>query len=257
MHPFLHIATSATRAAGKVIINSLDRLDTIQFAEKQQNDFVTEIDQKVEKIIINAIRKAYPSHAILAEESGELEGEGFTWIIDPLDGTTNFMHGFPHFAISIAVKSKSHLEHALIYDPVRQETFMASRGGGALLNNRRIRVSGHGGVKGALLGTGFPYRQQQNLEAYLKTFTKLMPQASGIRRAGAATLDLAYVAAGRLDGFWESGLAPWDIAAGALLIKEAGGKISDAKGGEDYLTTGEVVAGNLKVFKEMLQVINS
>lgn len=255
MHPFLNIANRAARSAGKVIINALERIDHIRITEKQQNDFVTEIDQQSEKIIIDAIRKTYPNHAILAEESGTIEGDVVTWIIDPLDGTKNFIHGFPHFAISIAVKSKDHLEHALIYDPIRQETFSASRGEGAKLNNRRIRVSARSTIQGALLGTGFPFRPGQNIDDYLKSLQILMKQAGGIRRAGAATLDLAYVAAGRLDGFWESGLAPWDIAAGALLVKEAGGLVSDYKGGEDYLTNGDIVAGNLKIFKGILQAI--
>lgn len=255
MHPFLNIANRAARNAGKVIINALERVDLVRITEKQQNDFVTDIDQKSEKIIIEAIRKTYPNHAILAEESGAIAGDVMTWIIDPLDGTKNFIHGFPHFAISIAVKSKEQLEHALIYDPVRQETFTASRGEGAKLNNHRIRVSTRTNMQGALLGTGFPFRQQQNVEAYLKTLETLMKQVGGIRRAGAATLDLAYVAAGRLDGFWESGLSPWDIAAGALLIKEAGGLVGDSKGGEDYLATGDIVAGNPKIFKGILQAM--
>jgi len=256
MHPFINIANRAARSAGKAIINAFERMDLVRITEKQHNDFVTEVDQKAEKIIIDTIRKVYPNHSILAEESGASAGDLFTWIIDPLDGTTNFIHGFPHFAISIAVKSEHNLEHALIYDPIRQETFTASRGEGAQLNSRRIRVSSHTGIQGALLGTGFPFRQHQNLEAYLKTLQPLMRQASGIRRAGAAALDLAYVAAGRLDGFWEFGLSPWDIAAGALLIKEAGGLVGDIKGGENYLTTGDIIAGNPKVFKGILQALN-
>jgi myo-inositol-1(or 4)-monophosphatase len=213
MHPILNIAIRAARSAGEVIVRSIERLETIQFVEKAENDFVTEIDQQSEKIIIEAIRKTYPNHAILGEESGHLAGHAdCTWIIDPLDGTRNFMHGFPHFCISIAFQHKDRIEHGLIYDPIRQEIFTASRGGGAQLNSRRIRVSNRPTLKTGLLGTGFPVRPQANFDAYLKTLAQLMPQASGIRRAGSAALDLAYTAAGRLDGYWEFGLAPWDIA---------------------------------------------
>ena len=259
MHPFLNIANSAARSAGNMIVRSLERLDVLKMTEKGQNDFVTEVDQKSEKIIIDAIRKNYPHHAILAEESGELSGgnDEIVWIIDPLDGTTNFIHGFPHFCISIAVKYKGRVEHGLICDPVRQETFTASRGAGAQLNNRRIRVSAQANLKGALLGTGFPYREGQNFDAYIRNLQTLMPQVSGIRRAGSAALDLAYIAAGRLDGFWEYNLAPWDIAAGSLMVLEAGGMVSDTQGGENYLDSGNIIAGNLKIFKAMLQCLHS
>lgn len=256
MHPFLNIADRAARSAGKVIAQAVERLDKLTIMQKQHNDFVTDIDQKAEKIIIDTIRKNYPHHAILAEESGASGEHEFTWIIDPLDGTKNFMHGLPHFAVSIAVMQKSRIEHALVYDPIRHEVFSASRGHGAQLNNRRLRISQQTNLQHALLGTGFPYREDQPLEPYFKILKDLMAVSSGIRRAGAATLDLAYVAAGRLDGFWEFGLQPWDIAAGALLIKEAGGIVGDAKGGEDYLTTGNLVAGNAKIFKSILQVIH-
>lgn len=257
MHPFLNIANQASRSAGNLIIRALQRLDTVKVSEKHTNDFVTEIDQQAEKIIIDIIRKNYPNHGILAEESGEQLGDEFTWIIDPLDGTNNFVHGFPHFAISIAIKIKDRIEHALIFDPVRQETFTASRGDGAKLNNYRLRVTNRATLTGSLLGTGFPFRELHTLEPYLNILKTFMPQAGGIRRAGSAALDLAYVAAGRLDGFWEFGLAPWDIAAGALLIKEAGGLISDSQGSEDYLNTGNVVAGNPKVFKLILQTVRA
>ena len=256
MHPFLNIADRAARSAGKIIVQAVERLDKLTIMHKQHNDFVTDIDQKAEKIIIDTIRKNYPHHAILAEESGSSGEHEFTWIIDPLDGTKNFMHGLPHFAVSIAVMQKSRIEHALVYDPIRHEVFSASRGHGAQLNNRRLRISQQTNLQHALLGTGFPYRENQSLEPYLAILKDLMAVSSGIRRAGAATLDLAYVAAGRLDGFWEFGLQPWDIAAGALLIKEAGGIVGDAKGGEDYLTTGNLVAGNAKIFKSILQVIH-
>lgn len=258
MHPLINIANTAARNAGKVIIRSLERLDTIQVTSKGNKDFVTEIDKQAEKIIVDTIRKSYPHHAILAEESGISSDEhDITWIIDPLDGTKNFIHGFPHFSVSIAVKNKDRIEHGLIYDPIRQETFTASRGAGAQLNNRRIRVSSRIHLQTALLGTGFPFRETQSVEDYLKTFSAFTIASSGIRRAGSAALDLAYVAAGRLDGFWESGLSPWDIAAGVLLVKEAGGLVVDYKGSEDYLNNGEVVAGPLKIVKEMLAIVRN
>jgi len=258
MHPLLNIANRAARSAGNIIVRSLERLDVIQMTEKSKNDFVTEIDKQSEKIIIEAIRKTYPNHAILAEESGEIAGAAeVTWIIDPLDGTTNFIHGFPHFCISIAIKNKDRVDHGLIFDPIRQETFTASRGGGAQLNNKRMRVSQRTSLQNALLGTGFPHRGTEHFQIYIKTLQTLMQQASGIRRAGAAALDLAYVAAGRLDGFWEMGLGPWDMAAGALMIQEAGGMASDFHGGEDYLNSGKIIAANPKVFKPLLQSIRA
>ncbi len=256
MHPLLNIAITAARNASKHILRLSERIDTLQITEKQQNDFVTEVDQMAEREIIATIHKAYPDHAILAEESGKSHHESnYLWIIDPLDGTTNYLHGFPHYAISIAVQYKERTEHAVIYDPIRQELFTASRGAGAQLNSRRIRVTTHANLKGTLLGTGFPFKHLEHLPEYLKSFEALTTQAAGIRRAGAATLDLAYVAMGRLDGFWEMGLSPWDIAAGALLINEAGGLISDFNGTENYLNNGNVVAGNPKVFKQILQTV--
>lgn len=255
MHPMLNIALRAARSAGNIIIRSLERLDTVSFAEKQKNDFVSEIDHQSEQEIVNTIRKTFPSHGILAEESGKTAGDDYVWIIDPLDGTTNFLHGFPHFAISIAIQHKGKLEHALIFDPVRQEVFSASRGSGSRVNDRRLRVSQRTDMNGSLLGTGFPYKHTEVLPIYLETFQELSPLSAGIRRAGAATLDLAYVAAGRLDGFWELGLAPWDVAAGALLIREAGGLVSDFSGQENFLTTGNIVSGNPKIFKAILQIV--
>lgn len=215
------------------------------------------MDQLAEREIINTIHKAYPDHGILAEESGKSahENSKYVWIIDPLDGTTNYLHGFPFYAVSIAVQHKNRIEHGVVYDPIRQELFTASRGDGAQLNNQRIRVSKRQNLEGALLGTGFPFKDIEKLPIYLKSFQALTSQASGIRRAGAAALDLAYVAAGRLDGFWELGLSPWDMAAGALIISEAGGLISDFNGAENYLENGNVVTGNPKVFKQLLQVI--
>ena len=191
----------------------------------------------------------------MAEESGNHGNSEYIWIIDPLDGTTNFLHGFPQFAVSIALQHQGRLEQAVIYNPVNEELFTASRGGGAWLNNRRIRVSQQKSLQHALLGTGFPYRDDQDLENYLNTFSAFIAKTAGVRRPGAAALDLAYVAAGRLDGFWEMGLHPWDVAAGGLLIREAGGLIGDLDGGESWLQTGNVVAANPKIFHAMLQTI--
>jgi len=256
MHPMLNIAIRAARQAGTIISRSVDYLDTIAVKAKAQNDFVTEIDLKAEREIIDVIRKAYPNHGFLAEESGVQPGDEYIWIIDPLDGTTNFINGFPHFAVSIALQHKGKLDQAVIYDPIRNELFTASRGSGAQLNNRRIRVSNKKDLVGALLGTGFPFKQQQNLDVYLETFKALFPETSGIRRAGAASLDLAYVAAGRLDGFWELGLSKWDMAAGILLIQEAGGLLSEFDGADGYFESGNIVCANPKVFKAMLQKIH-
>lgn len=255
MHPMLNIAVRAARSAGNVISRSMARLDSISVQVKERNDFVTEVDRNAENEIIAILRKAYPDHAILAEESGVTSGDDFQWIIDPLDGTTNFLHGFPQFAVSIALRHRGRLEQAVVYDPLSQELFTATRGDGAMLNDRRIRVSNRTGLEGALLGTGFPFRAQHHLDTYLDMFRALFPQSAGIRRAGAAALDLAYVAAGRLDGFWEIGLSTWDMAAGVLLIQEAGGLSSDFSGGHNHLESGNLVAGNPKVFAEILKTI--
>jgi len=255
MHPTLNIAVRAARSAGNVIIRNLGRLDSLAIHTKDRNDFVTEVDQKAEQEIIYTLRKAFPDHGILAEESGLREGDDYQWIIDPLDGTTNFLHGFPQFAVSIALRHKGRLEHGVVYDPLRQELFTASRGAGAMLNDRRIRVTKRKSLDGALLGTGFPFKAQQHLETYLDMFRALFPNTAGIRRPGSAALDLAYVAAGRLDGFWEIGLNIWDMAAGVLLIQEAGGLSSDFLGGHSYLENGNLVAGSPKVFTDILKTI--
>lgn len=255
-NPLINIATTAVRSAGTIIMRALDRLDKVKVAQKQPNDYVTEVDQAAEKEIISIIRKAYPNHAIIAEESGEIAGDDYTWIIDPLDGTRNFIHGFPQFAISIAVSYKGKIEHGVIYDPVRQELFLASRGKGAQLNDHRIRVSSHKTLEECLLGTGFPFRHSPNhLRAYTQSLEAVIPLCGDVRRAGAATLDLAYVAAGRLDGFWEMGLKIWDLAAGTLMIREAGGLVCDFSGAEGYLESGNVVAANPKILKLLLQQV--
>ena len=255
MHPMLNIAVRAARSAGNIISRSMTRLDSLTIQVKDRNDFVSEVDREAENQIIGILRKAYPNHAILAEESGLTDGDDFQWIIDPLDGTTNYLHGFPQFAVSIALRHKGRLEQAVVYDPLSQELFTATRGAGATLNDRRIRVSNRTSLDGALLGTGFPFKAQHHLDTYLDMFRALFPRSAGIRRAGAAALDLSYVAAGRLDGFWEIGLSPWDMAAGLLLIQEAGGLSSDFSGGHNHLEHGNLVAGNPKVFADILKTI--
>lgn len=261
MQPMLNIALRAARSAGELIFRSIERLDVIAINEKDAKDYVTEVDRAAEETIIQALRKAYPTHGILGEEgtsiAGTGEGADYQWIIDPLDGTTNFIRGVPHFAVSIACKYKGRLEHAVVLDPVRQEEFTASRGRGAALNGRRLRVSNRKSLEGALLGTGFPFRDSQldHLDNYLNMFRSLVGQTAGLRRAGSASLDLAYVAAGRFDAFWEFGLSEWDMAAGALLVQEAGGLVSDFSGGHDFLEKGHVVAGNTKCFKAVLTAI--
>ncbi len=260
MHPMLTIAVRAARKAGDTINRNIDQVADLTITDKGHNDFVTEVDKLAESIIIEIIHDAYPDHSFLAEESGESGDENeseYQWIIDPLDGTTNFLHTYPQFSVSIALKHKGILDQAVIYDPVRSELFTASRGRGAFLDNRRIRVGKRLGLKGSLIGTGFPVRNIDQLDAYLETFKAIFKDTSGIRRAGSAALDLAYVASGRLDGFWEMHLQPWDIAAGTLLIQEAGGIVGDMEGGSDHIKKGSVVAGNPKVFKEIIQRLHT
>ncbi|OGT46512.1 MAG: inositol monophosphatase [Gammaproteobacteria bacterium RIFCSPHIGHO2_12_FULL_41_20] len=254
--PIINIAIQAARTAGNLIARAATRLDKVNVTEKKPNDYVTNIDKQAEKEITGIISKAYPDHGVLGEEGTEKSGNDYLWIIDPLDGTRNFIHGLPHFAVSIAVKYKNRIEHGVIYDPIRDELFTASRGKGAQLNERRIRVSTRKHLQDCLLGTGFPYRHSpQHQTAYLCTIQALLPICGDIRRLGAATLDLAYVACGRLDGFWELGLKPWDIAAGVLLIKEAGGLITDLHGGDDFFSKGDVIAGNATILRQMLKII--
>lgn len=255
MNPTTNIAIRAARQAGSIIMRSYSRLDTLTVAKKQENDFVSEVDRNAEAAIIETIRRAYPGHAILAEESGELGNGEFRWIIDPLDGTTNYLHGFPQFSVSIAMQHRGRLETAVVYDPLSDEMFTAESGGGALLNDRRLRVTDRRNLQGALLGTGIPFRDQRYMDTYLATLKALCADTAGVRRAGSAALDLAYVAAGRLDGFWELGLSPWDLAAGALLVQEAGGVVSDLGGGSRYMDSGNLVCGTLAVHREMIKVM--
>jgi myo-inositol-1(or 4)-monophosphatase len=255
MHPVITIAIRAARSAGRILLRYYEHTGSLRIDEKSRNDFVSEVDRQAEQAIISELRDKYPSHGILAEESGLHNGDEYQWIIDPLDGTTNYLHGLPQFAISIALQHRGRLEHGLIYDPLREEMFTASRGNGAQLNDRRLRVTQRNDLEGALLGTGFPFRDQRFMKEYLGMFEALMRDTAGIRRPGSAALDLAYVAAGRTDGFWELGLAPWDFAAGALLIREAGGVVSDLAGGERFFDTGNLVAGGIKVQGALLKAI--
>lgn len=255
MHPSLNIAVRAARQAGKLLLRSMDRLDTLKVESKSRHDFVSDIDRGAEAVIIQELRARFPDHAILAEESG-LQGRGdYQWVIDPLDGTTNYLHGFPLFAISIALKHKGELECGLVYDPLHEELYTAARGQGAHLNDRRLRVGNRPTLEGALIGTGFPFREERHLGVYLGMLKDMMLSTAGVRRPGCASLDLAYVAAGRTDGFWELGLSEWDCAAGALLITEAGGVVSDLSGGKRYLETGNLVAGNLKIHGTLLDLL--
>jgi myo-inositol-1(or 4)-monophosphatase len=251
----LNIAVRAARRAGSIINRATRNLDAIAVREKAVNDFVSEVDREAEQAVIRTLRDAYPGHSILAEESGATGESEYQWIIDPLDGTTNFIHGFPQYCVSIALMHRGIVTQAVVYDPTRNDLFTATRGRGAFLNDQRMRVSKRAHLRSSLIGTGFPFRQLEHLDAYLAILRDMMGGAAGVRRAGSAALDLAYVAAGRLDGFWEFGLSPWDMAAGALLITEAGGLVGDLAGENRYLQTGNIVAGNPRIFVELLRAM--
>ena len=256
MHPMLNIALRAARRAGQIIVRALDRVDILLVEEKQKNDLVSEVDWAAERAIIDTLRRSYPEHAIVAEESGESGDSEYTWIIDPLDGTTNFLYGIPHFAVSIALRHGDRIEQAVVIDPIRNEEFTASRGVSAQLNGRRLRVSNRLHLESAVVGTGIPYRAlAEDLDAYMKMLKVVTQSCRGVRRGGAAALDLAYVAAGRFDAYFEVGLEPWDIAAGALLIEEAGGMISDLTGGSRHLESGNVACGNPKCHRELIATL--
>lgn len=262
MHPLLNTAVKAARKAGAIINRASLDLDLVRVSSKGHADFVTEVDRAAEQAIIETLSQAYPDHGFLAEESGASRPAGAaaaasdtTWIIDPLDGTTNFIHGFPQYAVSIACQQGGQITQAVVYDPTRNDLFTATRGRGAFLNDRRLRVSKRTRLQDALIGTGFPFRNLDTLDHYLQLFRKLTACTAGLRRPGAAALDLAYVAAGRYDGFWEFGLAPWDMAAGSLLVIEAGGLITDDAGQGDYLASGNVVCGTPKVFAQLLRIV--
>ena len=258
LHPMLNIAVKAARAAGSIINRAALDVERLQVTAQGVNDFVTEVDQAAEEAIIATLLAAYPGHAILAEESGRAHGakdSEYLWIVDPLDGTTNFIHGLPVYAVSIALAFRGKVEQAVVYDPSRNDLFFASKGRGAFLNDRRLRVSKRLRMAEALIGTGFPFRKGDNFKRYLKMFEEVMAQCAGMRRPGAAALDLCYVAAGWYDGFFETGLSPWDVAAGSLMITEAGGLIGNFTGEADYLYQREVVAGCPKIYGQLVQML--
>lgn len=257
MHPMLTIAVRAARAAGQTIMRAYTELDRVEVSTKGINDFVTSVDKEAEAAITYQIRKSYPDHTIVGEEKGENRGENkdYIWIVDPLDGTNNFVRGIPHFAVSIALQYKGKTEVAVVYDPVREELFTAIRGKGAKLNDFRIRVTNVNELAPTIIGTGFPFKARQHTETYMTIFGEVFGHCSDLRRTGSAALDLAYVAAGRLDGFFEIGLKPWDIAAGDLLCREAGGTVTDFTGGHNYLISGNIVAGSPKVTTELVKTM--
>ncbi len=255
MHPMLNTAVRAARRGATVIQRASNNIEFLTPEKKGHNDFVTEVDRAAEQAIIETILDAYPTHAIQAEESGSRGDSEYVWVIDPLDGTTNFLHGFPQYAVSIALMHRGIVTQAVVYDPCRNDLFTATRGVGAFLNDRRIRVSKARELSDSLIGTGFPYTDFQNLDAYIAIFREMTQKAAGVRRPGAAALDLAYVACGRFDGFFEFGLKPHDIAAGSLLVTEAGGLMTDFNGEEKYLESGDVLCGTPRVFGQMLQII--
>jgi myo-inositol-1(or 4)-monophosphatase len=256
MHPMLNIAVRAARRAGSIMNRASLSGGSLEVRSKHANDFVTQVDRAAEEAIIEIVRKAYPDHGFLAEESGEAgAGAEYVWVIDPLDGTTNFIHGFPQYCVSIGVQRRGATAHAVIYDPVKNELFTASKGGGAFLNDRRVRVTKCSRLGEALVGTGFPFKELSRLDLYTKQLVNLMKNTAGIRRAGAAALDLAYVACGRLDAFWEMGLSPWDMAAGALLVQEAGGLVGDLGGEQGWLASGDICAATPKLFASILQAL--
>ena len=257
MHGMVNIAIRAARRAGEIMVRQLNQLESLRVIEKSPNEFVTQVDQAAEAAIIETIREYYPDHSILAEESGATGENDYQWIIDPLDGTTNYVHGFPVFSVSIAVANRGEIEHGVVYDPLRQEIFSASRGQGAQLDGRRIRVSKRTTIQQSLVATGFPYRANlKYLDRYLEMLKVVMLESAGVRRPGSAALDLCYVAAGRVDAFFEFGLAKWDIAAGALMIREAGGRISDFHGNDGYLESGNIVAGNPKTYAALSKLLS-
>jgi myo-inositol-1(or 4)-monophosphatase len=256
MHPMLNTAVKAARKAGSIITRASSDLDRLTIRRKRQNDFVSEVDHAAEEAIIAVLREAYPTHGILAEESGAQGPDAeYVWVIDPLDGTTNFLHGFPQYCVSIGLLHKGVPTQAVVFDTNRNELFTATKGVGAYLNDRRIRVSKTDKLEDALMATGFPFREVGELDTYLRRFKQMTLSTQGIRRPGAAALDLAWVAAGRVDGFWEMGLSPWDMAAGALLVREAGGLVGDLDGEDRFLDSGRIVASNSRIFSAILQVL--
>ena len=258
LHPMLNVAIKAARAAGAIINRAALDVENVRVSQKQVNDFVTEVDHASEEAVIQTLLTAYPDHAIWAEESGRQhgrQGSDFVWIIDPLDGTTNFIHGFPVYCVSVALQVKGRIEQAVIYDPTRNDLFTATRGRGAFLNERRIRVSRRTELSRCLISTGFPFRPGDNFNQYLRMMAEVMQRTAGLRRPGSAALDLAYVAAGYTDGFFETGLSPWDVAAGSLLVTEAGGLIGNFTGESDFIEQRECVAGNPRIYGQLVSIL--
>ena len=256
MNPFITIAQRAARKAGQIIAKGFERRETLKIASKEANDFVTDIDQQAERTIVEILTQAYPDHGILAEEGSEKSGNDYLWIIDPLDGTTNFIRGIPHFAVSIALQHKGRIEHGLIFDPVKNDLFYSSRGAGCVYNDKRCRASSLKNLDEALLATGLRLNDKTRQQA-MAALNRVLPACSDIRRSGSAALDLAYTASGLYDGFWEFGLNIWDIAAGCLMVQESGAMVSSTSGAPDQLETGNVLAANVKLFKQLLPLVHS
>jgi len=256
-HPVLNVAIEAAYAAGKIMRQQIQHVDAIPVERKARHDYVSEVDKACEAEIVREIKRFYPDHAFLCEESGMTGDDKHVWVIDPLDGTSNYLHGSPHFAVSIAQQVSGRTEHAVVYDPLREELFTASKGGGAFLNNKRLRVSARTGLDGAILATAFPFRERNHLQAYARIFQSVFGKIEDIRRAGTASLDLAWVAAGRLDGYFEMGIKPWDVAAGAMIVREAGGVVLDFDGNDTFEQTGNIIAAPYKVMTPLKQLISS
>jgi len=251
----LLIAIKAARAGGQILLRNLNRLESIPVVEKERNDFASEVDRNAEKEIVREIKRAFPKHAFLAEESGAAGQGRHVWVVDPLDGTSNYLHGVPHFSVSIALVDAGEVVVGVVFDPLRSELFTAIKGGGAFLNDKRMRVSQRKSLEGSLVATGFPFRQHQHLDAHWAMTRSVLLAAHDVRRSGSAALDLAYVACGRFDAYFEAGVKPWDVAAGSLLLREAGGRCTDFSGGEKFITTGNIVAANIKVGDALLTAI--
>lgn len=256
-HPVLNVAIEAAHAAGNIMRRQMQHVDAIPVERKARHDYVTEVDKACEAEIVREIKRFYPDHAFLCEESGQSGDDDHVWVIDPLDGTSNYLHGIPHFAISIAQKVKGRTQHAVVYDPLREEVFTASRGSGAFMNNKRLRVAPRKDLEGAVLATAFPFRDRSKLQAYARVFQAVFAKVEDFRRAGTASLDLAWVAAGRLDGYFEVGIKAWDVAAGALIVREAGGVVLDFDGNDNVEETGSIIAAPYKVMTPLRQIISS
>lgn len=256
-HPVLNVAIEAAHSAGNIMRRQMQHVDAIPVERKARHDYVSEVDKACEAEIVREIQRYYPDHAFLCEEGGKTGDNNHVWIIDPLDGTSNYLHGLPHFAVSIAQQVNGRTEHAVVYDPIREELFTASRGSGAFLNSKRIRVAARNGLDGAILATAFPFRERGKMQTYARIFQTVLAKVEDFRRAGTASLDLAWVAAGRMDGYFEMGLKPWDVAAGALVVREAGGVVLDFDGNDAVEEAGTIIAAPYKVMTPLRQLISS